>query len=142
MVIKQWKRMMITMPDTQHQKKKNKTTKQHEIKWNGNKAMKKNDDNHARAVTFPVRIADVRCRSNCTIARVSLVQFFEVGFFEKSWVFIKYIMKSIFSKSWVFDKSCQKVHNKKVFFEKTECLTSTYKSCSLRDKLPKRTMYI
>ena len=48
--------------------------------------MKKNDDNHARAVTFPVRIADVRCRSNCTIAvsvRVSLVQFFGVGFFEK-----------------------------------------------------------
>ena len=31
---------------------------------------------------------------------------------------------------------------KKVFFEKTECLANTYKSGSLRDKLPKRTMYI
>ena len=61
---------------TQSTKKKK---KQHEIKWNGNKAMKKNDDNHARAVTIPVRIADVRCRSNCTIAvwvKVSLVQLF------------------------------------------------------------------
>ena len=48
--------------------------------------MKKNDDNHAGAVTFPVRIADVRCRSNCTIAvqvRVSLAQLFEIGLFEK-----------------------------------------------------------
>ena len=70
-------------PVTQSTKKKK---KQHEIKWNGNKAMKKNDDNHARAVTFPVRIADVRCRSNCTIAvqvRVSLAQLFEIGLFEK-----------------------------------------------------------
>ena len=31
---------------------------------------------------------------------------------------------------------------KKCFFEKVECLASTYKSGSLRDKLPKRTMYI
>ena len=45
------------------------------------------------------------------------------------------------------------MHNEKVFFQKTECLvkavkkwflkkagclTSTYKSCSLKDKLPKR----
>ena len=29
-----------------------------------------------------------------------------------------------------------------MFFEKTECLASTYKSGSLRGKLPKRTMYI
>ena len=30
----------------------------------------------------------------------------------------------------------------KVFFEKAECLVSTYKSCSLKGKLPKMTMYI
>ena len=29
-----------------------------------------------------------------------------------------------------------------MFFEKTEYLASTYKSGSLRDKLPKRTIYI
>ena len=29
-----------------------------------------------------------------------------------------------------------------MLFEKTECLASTYKSGSLRDKLPKRTRYI
>ena len=29
-----------------------------------------------------------------------------------------------------------------MFFEKTECLVNTYKSGSLRDKLPKRTIYI
>ena len=29
-----------------------------------------------------------------------------------------------------------------MFFEKTECLTTTYKSDSLMGKLPKRTMYI
>ena len=29
-----------------------------------------------------------------------------------------------------------------MLFEKTEYLVSTYKSCSLSDKLPKRTMYI
>ena len=56
-------------------------------------------------------------------------------------------------KKWSFAK----VHNEKVEFQKAECLikavkkcimkkaeclTSTYKSGSLRDKLPKRTMYI
>ena len=56
-------------------------------------------------------------------------------------------------KKWSF----QKVHNEKVhfqkteclvkvvkkfFFLKTECLASTYKSDSLRNKLPKKTMYI
>ena len=29
-----------------------------------------------------------------------------------------------------------------MFFEKTECLASTYKSCDLSSKLPKGTMYI
>ena len=29
-----------------------------------------------------------------------------------------------------------------MLFEKVECLASTYKSDSLRDKLPKMTMYI
>ena len=56
-------------------------------------------------------------------------------------------------KKWSF----QKVHNEKVhfqkakclvkavkkyFFEKTECLASTYKSGNLRDKLSKRIIYI
>ena len=53
-------------------------------------------------------------------------------------------------KKWNF----QKVHNEKVLFqkaeclikevlfEKVECLASTYKSSSLKGKLPKRTMYI
>ena len=56
-------------------------------------------------------------------------------------------------KKWSF----QKVHNEKVhfqkaeclvkivkkcFFEKTEYLVKTYKSGSLREKLPKKTMYI
>ena len=31
--------------------------------------------------------------------------------------------------------SFQKVHNEKVHFQKAECLISTYKSGSLRDKL-------
>ena len=31
---------------------------------------------------------------------------------------------------------------KEVLFEKVECLASTYKSSSLKDKLPKITMYI
>ena len=34
------------------------------------------------------------------------------------------------------------MHNEKVLFEKTECLTSTYKSGGLSHKLPKRTRYI
>ena len=53
-------------------------------------------------------------------------------------------------KKWNF----QKVHNEKMFFqkaeclikevlfEKVECLASTYKSSSLKDKLPKMTVYI
>ena len=43
---------------------------------------------------------------------------YETGLFEK----VKYLVK--------------------VFFEKIECLTSTYKSGSLSGKLPKMTMYI
>ena len=34
------------------------------------------------------------------------------------------------------------MHNEKVLFQKAECLADTYKSGSLKDKLPKRTMYI
>ena len=53
-------------------------------------------------------------------------------------------------KKWSF----QKVHNEKVIFQKAECLikevlfekvellANTYKTSSLKDKLPKRTMYI
>ena len=56
---------------------------------------------------------------------MSLVQFFEIG------VFKKYCMKLDFFKI-----------VKKCFFEKVECLASTYKSGGLSCKLPKRTRYI
>ena len=46
-------------------------------------------------------------------------------------------------KKWSF----QKVHNEKMHFQKVECLVKAVKKCflksdSLRDKLPKKTMYI
>ena len=44
--------------------------------------------------------------------RVSLVQFFEVGFLKKL--------------------SFQKVHNEKVFFQKAECLVKPVKKCFLK----------
>ena len=54
---------------------------------------------------------------------MSLVGLFEKVFFDKSGVFKKCIMK-------------------KCFFQKTECLASTYKSGGLSGKLPKKIMYI
>ena len=47
---------------------------------------------------------------------------YEIGFFEK----IECLVKAV----------------KKILFEKTEYLTSTYKSSGLSGKLTKRTMYI
>ena len=123
-------------------------TKQHEIKWNGNKAMKKNDDNHAGAVTQSTKKKNTKQHEtkwngnkamkknddNHARAVTFPVRIADVRCRSNCTITVRvgWVWFSFFKLGFLKKLSFQKVYNEKVFFQKTECLIKVVKKCIMK----------